>query len=106
MIQHAGHFHNALQLDLTPTAAGAGAAQGGHQLAGLGAELLLSIEQPAHLFVQRGIGAGPGPLHLLNLGVDFVERGAHRRHHIGDGLPAQVEIAACGLLRLGERRFG
>ena len=106
MLQHAGHFHHALQLDFAPAAADGRTAQGGHQLAGFGAKLLLGIEQSAHLFVQRGVSAGARLLQFLDLAIDLFERGAHRRHHVGDGLLAQVEIAAGGLLGLRQRRLG
>jgi len=64
--------------------------------------LLLGIEQTAHLFVERGVSSGASLFQFLDLGIHLVERGAHRRHHVGDGLLAQVQIAAGGLLRLRE----
>ena len=66
----------------------------------------LRFNQAAHLLVESGIGSGASLLQLLNLVVHLVERFAHRRYHVGDGALAQFQIAAGGLLGLGEGGAG
>lgn len=78
MIQHAGHFDDAPQLHLAPVAPHAGRAQRGHQLAGFGTKLGLRFNQAAHLFLQRAVSARPRLFQLLDLGIHFFERFAHR----------------------------
>ena len=102
MLQHAGHFHHAPQLDFAPTSARARRAQRRHQLARLAAQLRLRFDQAPHLLAEPGIGSGARLLQFLDLVVHLVERFAHRGHHIGDRLLAQFQIAAGRLLGLGE----
>ena len=106
VLQHAGHFDHAAQLNFTPPSARARRAQRGHQFARLAAQLRLRLDQAAHLLAESGIGSGARLLEFLDLMVDLVERFAHRGHHVGDGLLAQFQIAAGGLLGLGEGGAG
>ena len=66
----------------------------------------LGFDQAAHLLVESGIGSGARLLQFLDLVVHLVERFAHRGDHVGDGLLAQFQIAAGGLLGLGEGGAG
>ena len=106
ILQHAGHFHHAAQLNFTPPSARARRAQGRHQLARLAAQLRLRLDQAAHLLAEPGIGSGARLLQFLDLVVHLVERFAHRGHQIGDGLLAQFQIAAGTLLGLGQGGAG
>ena len=70
------------------------------------AQLRLGFDEAADLFVERGIGTGAGFLQFLDLGVHLVERFADRRYQLGDGVLAQLQIAAGSLLSLGEGGAG
>src|ERR1039457_645650 len=57
-------------------------------------------------WVSIRLRTGLGFLEFLDLVVPLVERFAPRGHHVGDGLLAQFQIAARGLLSLGQGGAG
>ena len=101
--QHAGHLDHALELHLAPTAAHAGSAEGRREPAGFGPELGLRLEQRADLFRQSGISPGPCGFQILDPAIHLFQPFTDRPHQIGNGLLAQVQIAAGGCLGTFER---
>ena len=77
--QHPGQLHDALQLDLSPTTADMRRTERGAEVAGLGAQPLLTLRECAHLLGERTVG----PLTLLveRLGL-VVERLQRRRDRL------------------------
>ncbi len=106
VLHHARHFHHAAQLHFAPVAANARRSQRGYQSAGLGAQVRLCLREAAHLFVQRGVRAGPRLLQFLDPGIHLIERGPHGRHQVGDGALAQGQLAPRRLLGLRQRGPG
>ena len=103
VVQHAGHFHDPLQLDLSPAAANLRRPQGLDQVAGLRLQLPLGIQQRLDLFGQAAVGPGPGLLHLRDLRVHLLQRFFHRFDHLLDRRLAFFQVALGRVLKLLQR---
>jgi hypothetical protein len=101
VVEHAGHFDHPLQLQLAPATTRLRRAQGFHQIAGLAAQQVLCRGQRADLLGQRGVGVNAGLLDALDLQVELLQRGLHRRHQFADRELALLKFPlGQGLLRL------
>ncbi len=105
MVEHAGHFNHAFELQLAPAAAGLWCAQGFDQIAGLGAQRKLRLGHLAHLFGQRGVGIDTLFFDVADLLLEFFQRRLDRHHHFSNGLLALVQIGFCAGQRGGLLRF-
>ncbi len=103
VLQHAGRFDDAAELELTPLAADVRRAQRLHEPAGFHLKGMLRLMERSKLLGQRGRGPDAVLFDFLKLAVDFRERLLERLHEIFDGLLTAVEIHPSRFLEFRQR---
>ena len=84
VIDHAGQFHNALQLNFTPAAADVRFTQRLHQIGCFLAELLMSFAERLNLRLEFRITLDPRLFHRAQFVIDRLERFLHRLEQVVD----------------------
>ncbi len=95
VIEHAGEFDHAPQLDLAPTAAHGRLSQRTDEVAGLAAQRNLLAHQLLHLFGHRLVGHGAVFFEISDLDVKFIQGLADRLQGIVDTALPRLEIGSC-----------
>ena len=106
MLAHAGELRGSAQLDLPPTAADLGRAQGVHQARGLGRQLVVLGAQATELGRQGRRLFCPNLRQCSLLGPELVQGILHWPHEIRDRLFSALEAAIGALDQLAQPCLG